>query len=397
MAGAMMERITLMCFGASYAVALLLEIVRLLRPVPILRILSLIAVGAGLLAHSLFIIHWFFIVQPMPPLASQFGSLLFLALILAVFDLYGSIHHPRVAWALFVLPLVLGLIGLADLFRPGPDALVTANWGHGEVIWNTAHGILLLLAAVGVCVGFVASVMYLVQARRLRGKTPPGQGLQLLSLERLEEMNRRAVMWAFPLLTAGILIGVMQLAAHSEDLHGWGDPQDLSAAGLWVVFAIAVVSALSRQPARPAGGDDDHNRLCRVDFHSGGLAHRCSGQHPMRLAAIGCSFRTTPVGLRERLAFDPAKLVWVLDELCARYGCEAVVLSTCNRVELYLGRADAPLAGEPSFLPDAELIAEFLSEVHLRRRPTRSGRTCISTVRPRRCGTCSASPPASTA
>jgi glutamyl-tRNA reductase len=84
----------------------------------------------------------------------------------------------------------------------------------------------------------------------------------------------------------------------------------------------------------------------------------------MRLTAIGCSFRETKVGLRERLAFDAAKLAWALDELPVRYGCEAVILSTCNRVELYLARADAPVRGEPAFLPDAGLMAEFLSEVH---------------------------------
>ncbi len=78
----------------------------------------------------------------------------------------------------------------------------------------------------------------------------------------------------------------------------------------------------------------------------------------MKLAVVGCSFRQTPVALRERLAFDPAGLARALDELGARFGCEAVILSTCNRVELYLARADAPL------IPDAALIAEFLGECH---------------------------------
>jgi glutamyl-tRNA reductase len=84
----------------------------------------------------------------------------------------------------------------------------------------------------------------------------------------------------------------------------------------------------------------------------------------MRLTAIGCSFRDTKLALRERLAFNATKLAWALGELRVRYGCEAVILSTCNRVELYLARADAPVRGEPAFLPDAGLMAEFLSEVH---------------------------------
>ena len=78
----------------------------------------------------------------------------------------------------------------------------------------------------------------------------------------------------------------------------------------------------------------------------------------MMLTVIGCSFRNTPVAVREHLAFDGPKLARALDELNVRYGCEAVILGTCNRVELYLARP------EGAVLPDADLIAEFLSEYH---------------------------------
>jgi glutamyl-tRNA reductase len=78
----------------------------------------------------------------------------------------------------------------------------------------------------------------------------------------------------------------------------------------------------------------------------------------MMLTAVGCSFRATPLDLRERLSFSDAKLGSALDELGVRYGCEAVILSTCNRVELYLARADTDLLLEPG------LISEFLGEVH---------------------------------
>jgi glutamyl-tRNA reductase len=76
------------------------------------------------------------------------------------------------------------------------------------------------------------------------------------------------------------------------------------------------------------------------------------------LVAVGCSFRNTSIDLRERLAFDSSKLPIALDELAARYGCEAVILSTCNRVELYLARPGAETA------PDTGVVAEFLAEMH---------------------------------
>src|SRR5208282_63675 len=94
----------------SYGVALALELLHLLLARRVLRVLSLVFGGAGLLAHTLFIG-----VQPLS-LGDPRGSLLFLAWILSVFYVYGSIHHKRLAWGLFVLPVVLGLIILGVVF-----------------------------------------------------------------------------------------------------------------------------------------------------------------------------------------------------------------------------------------------------------------------------------------
>jgi glutamyl-tRNA reductase len=78
----------------------------------------------------------------------------------------------------------------------------------------------------------------------------------------------------------------------------------------------------------------------------------------MKLLLVGCNYRTAPIEMREKLAFDGPKLPAALGELETRYGCEAVILSTCNRVELYLARAhDQPL-------PEPGVIAEYLCEVH---------------------------------
>ncbi|MSR52616.1 MAG: glutamyl-tRNA reductase [Gemmataceae bacterium] len=78
----------------------------------------------------------------------------------------------------------------------------------------------------------------------------------------------------------------------------------------------------------------------------------------MNLVAVGISFRSASVDLRERIAFTEPKRDQASGDLASRYGCEAAVLSTCNRVELYLARPE----GEA--LPDANLLAEFLGEYH---------------------------------
>lgn len=232
-----MERITLLCFGASYAVALALELLQLFRPRAVQRLLAVLFTGAGLLAHTLFL------AIQRPLLRDPYGSLLFLAWILAVFYLYGSIHHRRFAWGVFVLPVLLGVILLAAL-SGRPMESVAERWNLGaldtEAWWRVLHVACFILASVGICVAFVASVMYLVQAQRLRDKALPGQGLRLLSLERLEEMNRRAITWAFPLLTAGLLIGMAQMWYGGDRLHEWTDPRILTTLILWLIFAIVL-------------------------------------------------------------------------------------------------------------------------------------------------------------
>lgn len=236
MAGVMRE-VTVVCFASAYAIAWALELVGLVRPRPAVRWLSVGFGCAGLLTHSLFLAF-----HPVS-LDAPFGSLVFLALVLAVFYFYGTLHHRRFAWGVFVLPLVLGLLAVAR--RTPERASAAGSWGldglRGERFWGAFHGGLLFLACVGVSVGFLSSVMYLFQAQRLRAKALPGRGLRLFSLERLEEMNRRAVNGAFPLLTAGVLVGTGLLLQRADRLTGWSDPKILGALLVWGLFALLLV------------------------------------------------------------------------------------------------------------------------------------------------------------
>ncbi|HUJ23105.1 MAG TPA: glutamyl-tRNA reductase [Bryobacteraceae bacterium] len=73
----------------------------------------------------------------------------------------------------------------------------------------------------------------------------------------------------------------------------------------------------------------------------------------MKLLVTGVSHKTAPVEVREKLAFAEAVLPGALRDLISRQGIsEALVLSTCNRVEIAVSADDAidPLATVDSFL-----------------------------------------------
>ena len=71
-----------------------------------------------------------------------------------------------------------------------------------------------------------------------------------------------------------------------------------------------------------------------------------------RLLVVGLNHRTAPLAVREAVAFSPSNLPEALAAFRQRFPhSEIVILSTCNRVELYLSR---PVAGEPGHERSAE-------------------------------------------
>jgi glutamyl-tRNA reductase len=72
----------------------------------------------------------------------------------------------------------------------------------------------------------------------------------------------------------------------------------------------------------------------------------------MNIQVTGLNHQTAPVGVREALAFPAARLAEALAALAATQGVgEGVILSTCNRVEVYTASAEpAPAGLVPGFL-----------------------------------------------
>src|SRR5688572_24652446 len=77
-----------------------------------------------------------------------------------------------------------------------------------------------------------------------------------------------------------------------------------------------------------------------------------------RLLLLGLNHTTAPLDVRETLAFDAKQCRHAVAAFRAKFEqCEAVLLSTCNRVELYIGR---PAHAHPTL----EEMVGFLAEFH---------------------------------
>lgn len=79
----------------------------------------------------------------------------------------------------------------------------------------------------------------------------------------------------------------------------------------------------------------------------------------MKLRMIGCSHHDTPLEIREQVAFSSEQITQALWSLKEQFpDTEAVLLNTCNRVELYWG------ASHEDKIATQEAIERFLSEFH---------------------------------
>jgi ABC-type uncharacterized transport system permease subunit len=243
----MLSGISIFCFAASYATALALEVSRLFFRSGVRGAIMLAFAAAGLVAQTLFLAYRAASAHS-TPLSSEFDWYLVAAWTLAATYLYLTLYHPRTAVGLFVLPLVLVLIGVAQLFAsqtPFPEQ-------PASQIWGAIHGGFILLGTVAVIVGFVAGLMYLLQAWRLKRKQLPTPGFRLPNLEWLQHVNSRAIVISVIMLAAGFLSGtVLNMVNHRRQLDElpWTDPVVWSTGLLLAWMLAAAVFGTLYRPA----------------------------------------------------------------------------------------------------------------------------------------------------
>ncbi|MBV8678153.1 MAG: cytochrome c biogenesis protein CcsA [Planctomycetaceae bacterium] len=235
----MIDRLTVLCFAGTYGLALASELARFVVRSNARWYLTVTLTVLGWLVQTAYLGNITRLDRAIP-VTSAFESLMVLSWIVALIGLYLMVRSPKpVAVGVFVLPLVLALViaGVA-----APRRADWSGWGGAVAFWGTVHGLFLLAGAVSTCLAFAAGLMYLVQSNRLKHKRPRRFGFALPSLEQSERLNRGAITVAFPLLTFGLLIGVVLSLAARRRIGGahlpWTDPKVISALVMWVAFAV---------------------------------------------------------------------------------------------------------------------------------------------------------------
>ena len=133
----------------------------------------------------------------------------------------------------FLVPLAFLTAASAGVPATSPERVPVAV----QYVWLSMHIVLALLGYAALTLTCCAGVMYVIQERQLKSKHPGPWYHYLPSLTLLDDLNARALLVGFPLLTQGIITGSVWAK------HVYGSYFDWKLTSLpllvaWLMYAI---------------------------------------------------------------------------------------------------------------------------------------------------------------
>jgi ABC-type uncharacterized transport system permease subunit len=155
-------------------------------------------------------------------------TLSLLGIILALAFLLVYSRYKTVSLGIFLLPICF-LLGLLPAFHPGQET--TFPLLHTG--WIFLHVALLLAAYASLLLSLLASLLYLIQERRLKQKSSSLPWLP--PLETTDQIALKTLLFGLPCMTAGLLIGSL-IAQLTVGASYFRDPKILLAFAMWLAY-----------------------------------------------------------------------------------------------------------------------------------------------------------------
>ena len=227
--------VTVWCFVLSYIIVAVLEYSRPVLAFSARPYLILGGMALGWLTHTMYLADRMWLdMAAQGLLASWFQWALLVSWGISTLYIVLLIRRMDKALGTFILPLLLGSIAVAFLWRDAPPFQRSATIG----LWARIHGISLLIGAMVIIFGLGTGLMYLVQSYRLKHKMKSVRSFRLPSLEDLQWLNRTSIFISCAGLTIGLLSGIV-LNLNKEEHINW------FSAGIIVPFALCLWSVVA--------------------------------------------------------------------------------------------------------------------------------------------------------
>ncbi len=193
---------------------------------------------AGVLAHTAAVITRGLAVHR-APWGNMYEFVTALTCVAAIFFLFVMIRYRAWTLGVFVMGAVVITLGLAEtLIYTAAGELVPALQSYWLDIHVTAMTLATGIFFVAAVLGFVYLWVDRYTRRVADGRAAPGNGIirKLPSLEQLDRLTYRTVVFGFPVWTFGVIAGAIWADQAWGRYWGW-DPVETWAFITWVLYA----------------------------------------------------------------------------------------------------------------------------------------------------------------
>jgi ABC-type uncharacterized transport system permease subunit len=220
---------------ACYLIGLVYAFVALSRTNDLFSRIALHAASLGMVFHFVSLVELSLSGQLV--LASvRNGESLLAFLSMAFFMVVYAIYHTT-SPGVVVFPVVFFLTFVAAVDQQ--PVLLTSFVSHKG--WLVAHIILIFTGYAALLVSFGASILYLLQERRLKAKKPTSMISFLPALEVIDQIGYRSLLLGFPFMTLGLITGsVLAILVYGH--VNFLDPKFSLSMLTWAVYMIMVFS-----------------------------------------------------------------------------------------------------------------------------------------------------------
>jgi ABC-type uncharacterized transport system permease subunit len=217
-----------------YAVAALAVLPAALYNRPRWRHLAVPAATAGAFFHFVALVEMLVAAHRALPVDTH-ETLSMLGLLLGLAFLLLTARYNTVSFGVFLLPICV-LFTLVPAFKPGHE---TISYPFIRTGWLLLHVALLLAAYAALFLSLIASLLYLVQERRLKQKRPAQYRPWLPPLATTDQIAVKSLLFGLPCMTAGLLIGSV-VALQTIGPAFFADPKVLLSLAMWLAYMLMI-------------------------------------------------------------------------------------------------------------------------------------------------------------
>jgi len=193
--------------------------------------------GLALLFHGVSVVEMLAQAHRWVPLgvreAESMLGLLVAGLFFLVWWIYGAI-----SLGVFALPITFFIVFVPSL---GVEKYVFPSEGV-RISWLVAHIVALLAAYAALGFSILASALYLVQERRIKAKPIPGGKSGwfewLPPLDTLERVAHATLLFGFPCMTVGLVIGSVLAQETVLGAAYFRDPKVIASFVMWAAYVL---------------------------------------------------------------------------------------------------------------------------------------------------------------